>query len=68
MVPVRREVDVEPGAADRPRDEAGDAQVAPRRDDQQREPERAERAARPARRRAHATTTAHFAECVPAVT
>ena len=35
MVPVRREVDRERAAADRPGDEPGDAQLAPHADEQQ---------------------------------
>ena len=50
MVPVRREVGDEPPAADRPGREAGDAQVAARRDEQQREPDRADGAEASGRR------------------
>ena len=61
VVPVRREVDDEPGAADRPRCEPADAQVAAVRRDQRREPERPDRAGDLRRTGAHATTTEHTA-------
>ena len=66
VVAVRREVDRQHPAADRPRDEPADTKLAPRCDEQQREAERAERPARLGHVRAHATTTAVLAECGPA--
>jgi hypothetical protein len=57
VVPVRREVHDEAGAAHRPRGEAGEPQVAAVRGDQQRQPNRAHGSRDLSDAAAHATTT-----------
>ena len=68
VMSVRREVDGQPRAAERPRREPRDAEIAARCHDEQREPERADRAGGLRRSRAHPTTTVVRAAWVPAKT
>ena len=68
VMPVRREVDGQPRAAERPRCEPRDAEIAARCHDEKRKPERADRAGGLRCARAHPTTTVVRAAWVPANT
>ena len=67
VMPVRREVDDETGAADRPGAEPSETEIATVRGDERREPDGAESARDLCDARAHATTTEQTAVWLPTV-
>ena len=64
-MPVRGEIDGEPGAAEGPGGEPCDAQIAPRRDHQRGEPECPDCTGRLSGSGAHPTTTTELAAWLP---